>query len=670
MKTYIYYILFLLSAFMQPLIAQDVPVTKAQPPFPALPHVVTYTADPTGGRVELSISPDSESTTVASGEIIYSGETVTLKVTANAGYQLVFGSPKVYLTGESSSVIPLNPGKESGTYTFVMPAGAVTVDVEFEPEPTEPSSDARLKSLQYKVGDDGEQISIPGFTVGTTEYTVTLPSSTADNATITLSGTQVDAGASLSSDVQPITLIDGSGSASLTVTAADGIAKNIYTVHFQKAVANKCVVTILTVDGGTITVTDADGKVVKSGDVVDKGSKLTLTNTAVAGYTFSNYVVNNNGDYTNNSVTVSDNMMISAVFTPPAIPMQQDNIGTPAVTEINAPIDAPIVIIPDAASLPQDTEMSQLRLLKEEVDESKTEEVKAKAIEEALNEDITIDNSNNVILMEVTLVKVTTVSSDGNSEITVTPVQPLAEMQVCIPYPSGTSKDDYDFTIIHLKSDGSADVYSQAKGNLTLKDNYMVITVTGFSPFAVAYVVKSSPDPGPDPSLDPDPDPDSDPTQVYYSVTLPAVEGITTNPGAGEYKVKEWDNFRFYLTLDKEYDQSVPVVTTDRGETLIPRTSDGAYIIEYVRSAVSITISGIHKNTSVANGLIQDEIKIWVEASSVCIETIRPEEVRIVSASGHTVAAFKSRPGINRQSLLPGLYIIQAGRTISKMIIR
>lgn len=57
-----------------------------------------------------------------------------------------------------------------------------------------------------------------------------------------------------------------------------------------------------------------------------------------------------------------------------------------------------------------------------------------------------------------------------------------------------------------------------------------------------------------------------------------------------------WDNFRFYLTLDEAYDQSVPVVTTYDGKTITPRTSDGAYVLNYVRSDLSVTISGIVKN--------------------------------------------------------------------------
>lgn len=66
MKTYIY-ILFLLAAIVQPLLAQDAPGTKTQPPYPALPYKVTYNASPAGGEVGLSVRDLSGSTAVAPG---------------------------------------------------------------------------------------------------------------------------------------------------------------------------------------------------------------------------------------------------------------------------------------------------------------------------------------------------------------------------------------------------------------------------------------------------------------------------------------------------------------------------------------------------------------------------------------------------------------------------
>lgn len=75
----------------------------------------------------------------------------------------------------------------------------------------------------------------------------------------------------------------------------------------------------------------------------------------------------------------------------------------------------------------------------------------------------------------------------------------------------------------------------------------------------------------------------SEPSETY-TVTLPAVEGAATDPAAGNYEVTSWSDFGFLLTLDAAYNQSAPIVTTDRGETIEPRVSDGKYIIKRVRS--------------------------------------------------------------------------------------
>ena len=118
--------------------------------------------------------------------------------------------------------------------------------------------------------------------------------------------------------------------------------------------------------------------------------------------------------------------------------------------------------------------------------------------------------------------------------------------------------------------------------------------------------------------------PDPEPEPTYYTVTLPSVEGATTDPVAGSYDVESSENFRFYLTLDADYNQSVPVVTTSRGETITPRTSDGAYIVKYVHSDLVISISGIAKNPPpVANAEIQSGTRIFTRDGSLFITTDR-----------------------------------------------
>lgn len=174
-----------------------------------------------------------------------------------------------------------------------------------------------------------------------------------------------------------------------------------------------------------------------------------------------------------------------------------------------------------------------------------------------------------------------------------------------------------------------------------------------------------------------DPTPPPPPPTVYYTVSLPSVEGAVTDPSAGSYEVESWSTFCFYLTLDADYSESEPVVTTSRGETLQPRTSDGAYLVKYVRTDVEIFIDGIVKNLPpVANEPIRaaaSEPEIWSEDACLCIrlpEGMPTSPVRIFTPEGRLLHAFRSTPGLNRRQLPTGIYIVQVGDTVRKVLIK
>ena len=171
------------------------------------------------------------------------------------------------------------------------------------------------------------------------------------------------------------------------------------------------------------------------------------------------------------------------------------------------------------------------------------------------------------------------------------------------------------------------------------------------------------------------PVPEPEPT-VYYTVTLPFVEGAVTDPVAGDYDVESGSTFRFYLTLDMVYSQSQPIVTTSRGETLTPRTSDGAYLLKYVCTDVEVYIDGIEKNNPVANEPIRaaaPEPEIWSEDACLCIrlsEGLPTSPVRIFTPEGRLLDSFRSTPGLNRRQLPTGIYIVQVGKTVRKVAVK
>lgn len=189
-------------------------------------------------------------------------------------------------------------------------------------------------------------------------------------------------------------------------------------------------------------------------------------------------------------------------------------------------------------------------------------------------------------------------------------------------------------------------------------------TVTGETSISVKGIQKT-----PQPPYVPDP-PYEDET-VYYTVSLPKIEGASTTPEAGDYKVESWHSFCFYLTLDPAYDQSEPVVTTSRGEQIIPRTSDGAYIIPYVQSDMEIHIDHITKNPiSVDNEKLNDHLRIMTQEGCVRIETNRPLEVAVYAMSGKLISCFETQIGSNVRYVGKGIYFIVIGKDCYKVMIK
>ena len=172
----------------------------------------------------------------------------------------------------------------------------------------------------------------------------------------------------------------------------------------------------------------------------------------------------------------------------------------------------------------------------------------------------------------------------------------------------------------------------------------------------------------PVPPVNPD---QPDPTPVYYTVALPSVEGATTDPVAGEYEVEAYSSFRFYLTLDKEYDQSEPVVTTDQGETITPRSSDGAYIVKYIRQTLAVFIDGIVKNPDpVGNEVIAtDAVKAWAAKGNLHISTITGQTARVYNLAGSLVKQVEIPAGDTLWPLPSGIYIVQIADTRYKVIL-
>lgn len=228
---------------------------------------------------------------------------------------------------------------------------------------------------------------------------------------------------------------------------------------------------------------------------------------------------------------------------------------------------------------------------------------------------------------------------------------------------SHSDNDNYDF--VGFLSGTDQDNLSNCDATLTMPE----------ADLWVSGQFKEKPKPEPDPTPDPDPDPTPDPpyVPVYFTVTLPSVEGATTDPAPGDYKVESWDNFRFYLTLNPDYSESQPVVTTSRGETIQPRKSDGAYLVKYVRSDVQLFIDGIQLNNPTANADIEaDALRIYAVGSTLMISAPRTAEAMVCDLSGRLLRTCNILPGLTRiEGLRAGIYIVKVnGFEGVKVVIR
>ena len=162
------------------------------------------------------------------------------------------------------------------------------------------------------------------------------------------------------------------------------------------------------------------------------------------------------------------------------------------------------------------------------------------------------------------------------------------------------------------------------------------------------------------------------PIPTYYTVTLPAIEGVTTDPAAGSYEIESWDSFSFFLTLAEGYQKdSQPVVTAD-GKTLVPRISDGKYIITNVINDTDIEITGIIKDIATSNEPLPSGFHITTSEGLLLVTVPYATRLYLNEISGRMILTRLLSPGDNRfEGLAAGVYILTIdGRPGQKVLLK
>lgn len=127
-----------------------------------------------------------------------------------------------------------------------------------------------------------------------------------------------------------------------------------------------------------------------------------------------------------------------------------------------------------------------------------------------------------------------------------------------------------------------------------------------------------------------------------------------------------------YLTPNEDYDEaSQPVVRTDRGETIEPRQSDGAYIIKNVSQNVVVLISGIVPDVPTGITDIDSETDIRVVDGTLQITVPQTADTWITDISGRILRTLKLTSGTTRlEGLHRGIYIVKiSGQKGRKVIV-
>lgn len=184
------------------------------------------------------------------------------------------------------------------------------------------------------------------------------------------------------------------------------------------------------------------------------------------------------------------------------------------------------------------------------------------------------------------------------------------------------------------------------------------------------FTILPKSDPPVNPPVDPD-DPDN-PAPVHYTVTLPAIEGATTDPAAGSYEVESWGSFSFLLTLDEGYRTDSHPVVTARGETLTPNASTGKYTIQHVRSDITVEITGIVKDVATGNETLSDGFHITTSGRLLLVTVPRAIRLYLTDTSGRLILTRQLPAGDTRiDDLAAGVYLLTLeGEKTKKIIIR
>lgn len=164
----------------------------------------------------------------------------------------------------------------------------------------------------------------------------------------------------------------------------------------------------------------------------------------------------------------------------------------------------------------------------------------------------------------------------------------------------------------------------------------------------------------------PEPDPTPDPI-ILYRVTIPQVEGATVLTYGSMY-VEEWEDFSFRIHIQEGYDATNMSVEAN-GTVLLP-DARGLYTIEHITDNVTVTITGIVKETPTSIDTIgADATAVWTSRGQIHIRLRQEATVTVLNYSGRLVKLFKGSAGDYAIPVQAGSYIVAINGIVYKVVL-
>ena len=725
---------------------------------------LTYTIDDvTKDVADLTDQAGGQTYEVALDATIAPDATITITAEAE--------DKDVTVTGNTSLTLSNNQT------TTKLTIGTRTVTINFT---RTPSDDATLQALTYKVGQDGEETSVPSFGATTNSYTVSLPYDTEAKANISVTPTptnqyatyKVDAAqpnipddaSLLAAEPLKVTLDGGKATLDFTVTAENALATQKVKIEFTTA--KEKIVSIAAPEAPVLEAAKDEAEVLTE---VQKIKNVTATPesgtpvlldvtwklkdqtkfTAVAGakntYTWTvtdqevydlnghttgemevvNYAEAKTGNLSEEDLTISDEKGLytqigeengdKTTIKSVTVDSELDKLNVSNATvsndmTINAAVgalnfnkatvtgvlsidaaveeisftDATIsselnvtdaatglsVVVTGNTDIAQITNAGKLTLndaagvtpLSLAVDTKAAAALENKgAVKAVANSGTFTDNTASIVTVTgnaaLSITSLPKKQSTYGEEVTLA----VAATGESITYQweknnngkwesaKGTGNDDATLTV-NKSEDGAGSfrckVISKKSG----------ATTTLYTPaVTVAFLTESGPS---EPS---------NPSTPTYTVLLDKVAGATFSKGETT-TVDEGGSFSFTITLDKDYDQSKPVVTVN-GKALEADT-DGNYTIKNIREDMEIVVTGIVKNTATGTeDITADSTRAWSEGSTLHIHAQNAATAYIFTATGALQQQLQVA-GDQTVQLHAGFYIVRIGNYTAKVIIR